>query len=71
MPGGTQWRLRGEEPTDPVAATFAADAQARARIERLAMEAVRQVGEACGCQVVDVSAAKCGWNLTSYPPRRP
>ena len=44
------------------------DAAARARIEQLAMSAVRQAEEARGCRVVDVSAAKCGWDLTSYPP---
>jgi hypothetical protein len=49
-------------------ATFAADAAARARIERLAMKAVRQAEEGRGCKVVDVSAQKCGWDLTSYPP---
>ena len=32
------------------------------------MEAVRRVEEARGCRVVDVSAEKCGWDLTSYPP---
>ncbi|HNJ43844.1 MAG TPA: DUF3883 domain-containing protein, partial [Acidobacteriota bacterium] len=34
----------------------------------LAMNAVRQAEEARGCRVVDVSAQKCGWDLTSYPP---
>ena len=34
----------------------------------LAMDAVRRAEEAEGCRVVDVSAAKCGWDLTSYPP---
>ena len=29
---------------------------------------MRQVEEARGCRVVDVSAQKCGWDLTSYPP---
>jgi hypothetical protein len=47
---------------------FAADPAARSRIERLAMDAVRKVEEARGCRVVDVSALKCGWDLTSYPP---
>ena len=61
-------KLRGDEPVDPVAATFAADAAARKRIELLAMDAVRRAEEARGCRVVDVSAAKCGWDLTSYPP---
>src|SRR5262249_1504763 len=60
--------LRGDEPTDPVAAAFAADAAARARIERLAMDAVRRAEETRGCRIVDVSADKCGWDLTSYPP---
>ena len=32
------------------------------------MAAVRAVEEARGCRVVDVSAEKCGWDLTSYPP---
>jgi hypothetical protein len=61
-------KLRGEAPEDPVAATFAADAAARARIEQIAMKAVQAAEEARGCTVVDVSAAKCGWDLTSYPP---
>jgi hypothetical protein len=33
VPAGLMSKLRGEEPLDPVAATFAADAQARSRIE--------------------------------------
>lgn len=32
------------------------------------MKAVRQAEEARGCRVVDVSAQKCGWDLTSYVP---
>lgn len=67
VPAGLMNKLRGDEPTDPVATTFAADPVARARIERLAMDAVRRAEEARGCHVVDVSAAKCGWDLTSYP----
>ena len=68
VPAGLINKLRGDEPADPVAATFAADAAARKRIERLAMQAVRRAEEARGCRVIDVSAAKCGWDLTSYPP---
>jgi SNF2 family DNA or RNA helicase len=68
VPAGLMNKLRGDEPVDAVAATFAADAAARARIERLAMNAVRRAEEARGCHVVDVSAAKCGWDLSSYPP---
>jgi superfamily II DNA or RNA helicase len=68
VPAGLMSTLRGEEPVDSVAATFAVDAQARARIERIAMDAVRRTEEAHGCRVVDVSADKCGWDLTAYPP---
>ena len=68
VPAGLMSKLRGDEPTDPVAATFAADAAARARVERAAMDAVRRAEEGRGCRVVDVSADKCGWDITSYPP---
>jgi hypothetical protein len=68
VPAALMRKLRGDEPTDPVAAAFAADAAGRARIERLAMDAVRRAEEARGCRIVDVSADKCGWDLTSYPP---
>jgi len=68
IPAGLLARLRGDMPAELVAATFAADAAARARIERIAMDAVRHQEEERGCNVVDVSAAKCGWDLTSYPP---
>ncbi len=67
VPAGLMRQLRGDEPDDPVSATFAADPAARSRIERLAMDAVRRVEEAAGCQVVDVAKDKCGWDLTSYP----
>ena len=32
------------------------------------MDAVTEIEEAQGCRVEDVAAAKCGWDLTSYPP---
>jgi hypothetical protein len=66
VPQGLLRVLRGEVTASP--AQFAADAAARARIEQLAMQAVRAAEEARGCKVVDVSAEKCGWDLTSYPP---
>ena len=68
VPGGLLRKLQGEPPPDEATAIFAADPAARARIEKLAMDAVRQTEEAHGCRVVDVSAQKCGWDLTSYPP---
>ena len=67
VPVGLLRRLRGETSSDASAA-FCADAAARSRIERIAMDAVRKVEEARGCSVVDVSALKCGWDITSYPP---
>ena len=45
-----------------------ADAQARARIERIAMQAVTNAERALGHTVFDVSAEKCGWDLTARPP---
>ena len=47
-----------------------ADAAARARIERLAMQAVMDAEQAQGHAVVDVSAQYCGWDITSIPPAR-
>lgn len=68
IPAGLMAELRGDEPVDPAMATFAADPAARSRIEQLAMQAVQKAEEARGCRVVDVSADKCGWDLSSYPP---
>jgi len=68
IPVGLLRKLRGEPCPDPVAATFSSDPEARLRIERLAMDAVRRAEEARGCRVVDVSAQKCGWDITSYGP---
>jgi superfamily II DNA or RNA helicase len=63
VPAGLLRKLRGEGP-----ALSAADAAARQKVERLAMQAVIRAEEAKGHRVVDVSADKCGWDLTSYPP---
>ena len=46
---------------------WSADGDARARIERIAMDAVTAAERALGCEVIDVSAQKCGWDLTSLP----
>jgi hypothetical protein len=63
IPAGLLRELRGEAPAmSPV------DAAARQRIERLAMQAVMDAERARGCRVEDVSAQKCGWDVTSYPP---
>ena len=44
------------------------DAQARKRIELLAMEAVMEAERRMGHEVRDVSDQKCGWDITAYPP---
>lgn len=44
-----------------------ADAMARSKVERLAMEAVIRCEKAMGHETLDVSARKCGWDITSTP----
>jgi SNF2 family DNA or RNA helicase len=48
--------------------TFSADTEARARIEQAAMQAVMDTERGLGHQVIDVSAEKCGWDVTARPP---
>ncbi len=67
IPAGLLRRLRGEPPAEDGSA-FSSDPVACARIEKFAMDAVRRVEESRGCRVEDVSAQKCGWDITSYPP---
>ncbi|MBS0558272.1 MAG: DUF3883 domain-containing protein [Proteobacteria bacterium] len=64
IPAGLLARLRGE----PLPASFAVDAAARAAIERRAMQAVIAREQALGHNVTDVSAEKCGWDITAQPP---
>ncbi len=47
-------------------AHFTADAAARARVERIAMQAVFDAEHALGHRTKDVSADKCGWDITAY-----
>lgn len=46
---------------------WSADAEARKRIEMIAMKAVMDNELSMGNQVIDVSAEKCGWDVTSIP----
>ena len=64
IPAGLLAQRNGE----PQGQAWSADADARARVERVAMEAVRKAEEAMGHQVIDVSAEKCGWDLTAVVP---
>ncbi len=47
---------------------FSPDAEARTRIEMIAMNAVMSMERGFGYEVKDVSAEKCGWDITSRPP---
>ncbi|MDW8336962.1 MAG: helicase-related protein [Tepidimonas sp.] len=47
---------------------WTADAAARSRIEQIALRAVMEAERALGHEVIDVSAEKCGWDITSLPP---
>ena len=68
VPIGLLRKLRGESAPDEMTTAISADPEARSRIEMLAMNAVCAAEEARGCRVVDVSAQKCGWDITSYAP---
>lgn len=60
IPAGFLAQLKGETG-------WTADAEARARIELIAMQAVMDAERALGNEVIDVSAEKCGWDVTSIP----
>ncbi|MFC1762346.1 helicase-related protein [Planctomycetota bacterium] len=64
IPAGLVSSLRGEAPKPGIVSH---DQAARTRIEKSAMDAVTKIEESQGCRVVDVAAAKCGWDITSYP----
>ena len=51
--------------------TFCADAEARSRIEMIALNAVMELERGFGHTVKDVSAEKCGWDVTARPPANP
>ncbi|MCC9601014.1 DUF3883 domain-containing protein [Stieleria sp. JC731] len=60
--------IHAEQDQAPTPGNTSADPLARARSEKIAMDAVIEIEEAMGCRVEDVAAAKCGWDITSYPP---
>lgn len=63
VPAGLLRVVRGEGSS-----LTAPDEAARKRIELLAMNAVMKAEQAKNHRTVDVSAEKCGWDITSYPP---
>ncbi len=64
IPQGLLARRKGEVIDTP-------DSQARARVERIAMQAVMDAERAMGHEVRDVSADKCGWDITARPKPNP
>lgn len=60
IPMGLLLQRRGETG-------WTADSESRKRVEQVAMRAVMNVETAMGHQVFDVSAQKCGWDVTSIP----
>lgn len=61
IPAGLLAQRQGDTQWSP-------DAEARSRVERVAMQAVMQAEMAMGHEIKDVSALKCGWDVTSTPP---
>jgi SNF2 family DNA or RNA helicase len=60
IPAGLLAARRGEEP--------GVDAAARKHVEMVAMRAVMAAERALGREVIDVSAEKCGWDVTVLLP---
>jgi SNF2 family DNA or RNA helicase len=58
--------LLAQRSQPEASAQWSVDAQARARIERVAMQAVFDAEHALGHRTKDVSADKCGWDITAY-----
>ncbi len=46
---------------------WCADSEARSRVESIAMRVVMDAERLLGHEVIDVSAQKCGWDITSIP----
>jgi superfamily II DNA or RNA helicase len=63
IPAGLLAQLSGEP-------SFTADAAARKQIELAAMRTVMEIERSFGHVVVDVSAEKCGWDITARPSPR-
>ncbi|ABK45211.1 helicase domain protein [Magnetococcus marinus MC-1] len=61
IPQGLLAQRRGEPG-------FTADAIARSRVEKIAMDAVTAAERSMGHQIIDVSAENCGWDITARPP---
>ncbi|MCF8029880.1 MAG: DUF3883 domain-containing protein [Desulfohalobiaceae bacterium] len=65
IPAGLLAQRKGQED-----ALFSQDAQRRKRIEQIAMQTVMEYEKAQGYRVKDVSAEKCGWDVSAYKESR-
>lgn len=63
IPAGLLAQRKGEH-------TFCADPEARKRIEKIAMQAVMDTEQGLGYDVFDVSAERCGWDVTARPKKQ-
>ena len=61
--------LLAQRAQPATAVQWSVDAAARARVERVAMHAVFDAEHALGHRTKDVSAEKCGWDITAYTPQ--
>jgi hypothetical protein len=61
--------LLAQRAQPATAVQWSVDAAARARVERVAMQAVFDAEHALGHRTKDVSAEKCGWDITAYIPQ--
>ena len=66
VPAGLLRRLRGESPLRMALLSPPIPPPAPHRKARHGRRPPSRGGR--GCRVVDVSAQKCGWDITSYPP---
>jgi hypothetical protein len=62
LPPGAVDELHDKKPV------FTDDPEVRRQVELIAMKAVMEAEAKLGHKVKDVSAEKCGWDITSYPP---
>jgi hypothetical protein len=66
IPSGLLARRKGQDTS-----LFSADATRRAKIEHMAMQKVFEYERANGYTTKDVSAEKCGWDISAYKPGHP
>lgn len=66
IPAGLLARRKGQDTS-----TFSTDAARRSQVEEIAMQKVLEYEHSKGYTTRDVSAEKCGWDISSYKPGSP